>query len=130
MHRAVDRDRRTVDGSVTLDHLAGLVHAHQITAADHREMHAERIDPERVRTLGVTHRDMAGHSLVQAGVGEHPERGRKLGLAMSTLLLDGLEDWRAGHVQRSPVVARDRCSGGGGDNGVGHDQYLLTVVRT
>ena len=54
-------------------------------------MHAEWIDPERVRIFGIPGGHMAGCTLVEAERGEKPEAGRQALLAMQTFFLNAGE---------------------------------------
>lgn len=65
-------------------------------------MHAERIDPEPVGTLGVARGDVPRHALVEAESGEQPERSGEARFAMPPLFFHGGETRRSGKVADIP----------------------------
>ena len=62
---------------------------------------AERVDPEQVGELGVTHRDVTGHALAETEPAEDAQGAGELGLAVGTLLLDGGERSAGNGIVRS-----------------------------
>ncbi len=112
VHRAVDGHRGTVDRAVALDDLALVADPDQVAALDHAEVHAEGVDPEGVGLGRVADGDVSGDALVQAGLAEHPERRCELGLAVRTLLLDGVERLGERHPQLATRArgVGDRCA--------------------
>lgn len=59
----------------------------QVGPRDLGEAHPERVDPERVRVLGVPGRDVPGHALGEAEPAEDPEGRGELTLAVRVFLL-------------------------------------------
>jgi Phage integrase family len=84
----VDGESRDVDRSIAFDDVAFGVDADQVRHLDLAEVHAEWIDPERIRKLGVTCGHVAGRALIEAEHGEQPEACRKALLAVPAFLLD------------------------------------------
>ena len=99
VHLGVDGEGGPVDLAGALDNVAVLVDQQEVGHLDVPEVHGERVDPEVVGQLGVAGRDVAGHALVEAELGEQPEAGRQPLLPMETLVLDGGERRGSRHVQ-------------------------------
>ena len=62
---AVDRKRRSVDGSVADDDITIVVDADEVAHGHQLEVVAERVDPEAVGELGVANSDVACHTLCE-----------------------------------------------------------------
>ena len=75
-----------VKGLVPFDDLAVMTHQHEVTHPNMAEMHAEGIDPKVVSQLGVTGRDVSGHSLIEPELGEQPEPCSEHLLAVQTFV--------------------------------------------
>ena len=76
----------TLTGRVALDDVALAVDADEVGGPDLAEVHAERIDPERIGELRVARRDVAGDALAEAEGGEDPEAAGEALLAVLALL--------------------------------------------
>jgi hypothetical protein len=88
VHCPMDAERRSVDLPLALDDVALLVHHDEVADLDQAEVHAQWVHPEAVDVLGVTGGDVARHTLVEPHLGEEPERGGELLLAIQPLLVD------------------------------------------
>jgi hypothetical protein len=77
MNLRVDRERRTIDGRVPFDHLAGVAHEQQIGHADLLETLPEWVHPKVVEEFRIPSRDVAGDSFVEPELAEQTERGRE-----------------------------------------------------
>src|SRR4051794_13919701 len=95
----MDGEGRPVDNPVSLDDVALVVDEDKVADADVGEGLAERVDPEVVGALRVPGRDMTGHSLLVAEVGEQPEGGGQAPLAVEAFLFDGVERRRKGKAE-------------------------------
>lgn len=82
---AVDRERGPVDGQLRTagEHIPVLVDQHQVGHPDLAEVLGKRVDPEMVRVLRVTERDVAGHALIEALSREHAEGGGEVLLVVT-----------------------------------------------
>ena len=100
--RMNDEGRR-VDRIIALDDIALVVAADQVRDLDLAEMDAERIDPERVRKLGIARGDVARDPLVEAEFREQPEPGGKPLLAMQPLFARGSRTSAAWAIFRFPA---------------------------
>src|SRR5438046_2404863 len=89
MNSGMDRERRSIDRLIPLDHLALFVNQDQVRNPKLSEVEAKGIDPETFRVLGVADGDMAGNALVKTEPGEQAERGGEPLLAMAALFLEG-----------------------------------------
>ena len=78
---------------------AVVVDEEEVGDPDVAEVHAEGVDPEVVGELGVAGGDVAGHTFVEAALGEHAEGGGQALLAVETLLLHGGEGRRHAHLE-------------------------------
>ena len=76
---------------VALDDVTLVVDEDEIADPDVGEGLAERVDPEVVGPLRVAGRDVPGHALLVAEVGEQAEGGGQALLAVEAFLLDGIE---------------------------------------
>jgi len=87
----VGDDRRAVHEIPALDHGALVVDADQIGRAELVETHAERIHPERVGELRVTHGDTACDAFGESEPAEQSKPRSELRLAISALVGDRIE---------------------------------------
>jgi len=83
-----------IDRIIAFDDVAAVVAADEVRDLDLAEMHAERIDPERVGKLGVARGDVSGDPLVEAEFREQSEARRQFLLAMQPLFRRAREFWR------------------------------------
>ena len=61
-------------------------------------MHAERIDPEAIGTLGVPARDVAGDAFAEAEASEEAKGSGEMDFAVAALFVEGGEGGRRGEV--------------------------------
>src|SRR5882672_4053419 len=53
VHLRVDGKRRSIDGILSLDHVAAVIHQNQVGRADLPEVHPERVHPEVVKPFWI-----------------------------------------------------------------------------
>ena len=91
----MDGERGDIDRHRALDHIADAVDTDEIRDGDMREMHAERIDPERVGEFRITRRDMSGDAFTEPQRRENAQTRGKPFLSIVPLLLEILEARRS-----------------------------------
>ncbi len=82
----VDGEGGGVDRPVAVDHLPDLIDQEKVSDPDLLEVHAEWIDPEMVKMLGIPCRDVAGDPFVEAEMPKQAKGGGQALLAVSTLV--------------------------------------------
>jgi hypothetical protein len=88
VHRRVNSESCDVHRAVTLYDLTSGVHAYEVRGADVTEVLGKRVDPERVRVLGIPGRYVARDPFVEAALREQAERRGQSLLAVEPLFND------------------------------------------
>jgi hypothetical protein len=82
---AVDGECGTVEGAVTFDDFAFVVHADEVTDGHQLEVGAEWVHPEAVKVLGVAHGDVPGDPFGQVEAAHRAQARSEALLAMEAL---------------------------------------------
>ena len=86
VHLGVDDERGPVDWTVTVQDVPLVADLDQVGHRDLGEAHTERVDPERVRVLGVPGRDAPGYALGEVESAKDPEGRGELTLVVRVFL--------------------------------------------
>ncbi len=92
MNARVNRERRRVHGTATLDDPAVVTNSDQVGHPDQTEVQSKWIDPESVGKLGIACRDMADNAFVEAELGEQSKACGQPLLSMQPLFLHAGKD--------------------------------------
>src|SRR6266850_3610894 len=86
VHLRVDGKRRSVDGMLSLDHVAAVIHQNQVGRANLPEVHPERVHPEVVEPFRIARRDVPRYAFIESETRKEPEGRGQHPLAMQALL--------------------------------------------
>src|SRR6267378_7453702 len=86
VHLRVDGKRRSIDGILSLDHVAAMIHQNQVGRANLPEVYPERVHPEVVEPFRIARRDVSRHAFIESETRKEPEGRGQHPLAMYALL--------------------------------------------
>src|SRR5258708_21670371 len=92
MNARVNRERRRVHGTATLDDPAVVTNSDQVGHPDQTEVQSKWIDPESVGKLGIACRDMADNAFVETELGEQSKACGQPLLSMQPLFIHAGKD--------------------------------------
>src|SRR6266436_2563622 len=86
VHLRVDGKRRSIDGILSLDHVAAVIHQNQVGRTDLPEVHPKWVHPEVVAPFRIARRDVSRHTFIKSKARKEPEGRGQHPLAMYALL--------------------------------------------
>ena len=96
----VNGESCAVDRMLPFHHLAMVVYQNQIGDTNLAKVHAERIDPEMIETLGVAGGNVSGDAFIKSEAREQAEGAGQALFAVLALFGDSSKCWRSENVER------------------------------